>query len=180
MHSIALSPRPGLPLRTRSLPLVDFAAWRRSAGTSRLLATAEERVAGLPVPGGTPVFVHGDLWQGNTLWSGGSLTGLIDWDCAGAGSPGIDLGSLRLDAALYSGPAAADEILAGWRQRAGRPPEHVAYWDIAAALCTVGDMARCLPPLADHGRRDLDAPTLTARRDEFLAAALQRLDRTSG
>ena len=32
---------------------------------------------------------------------------------------------------------------------AGREPEHVAYWDIVAALTTVGDMARCMPPLAD-------------------------------
>lgn len=176
LHSIPLAPRPGLPLRTHSLPLVDFAAWRRLAGTSRLLALAEQRISDLPVPGGDPVFVHGDLWQGNTMWSGGSLTGMIDWDCAGAGSPGIDLGSLRLDAALYSGSSAPDEILDGWQQQAGRPPEHVAYWDLVAALCTVGDMADCLPPLLDHGRGDLDACMLTARRDAFLAAALQQPD----
>jgi hypothetical protein len=76
------------------------------------------------------------------------------------------------DAALYYSPAAAGQILDGWRQAAGREPEHVAYWDIAAALTTVGDMARCMPPLADHHRPDLGAPVLTVRRDAFLRAAL--------
>jgi Ser/Thr protein kinase RdoA (MazF antagonist) len=58
------------------------------------------------VPDGEPVLVHGDLWQGNTVWNGDTCSGLIDWDAAGAGSAG-----------------------------------HVAYWDVAAALCPVGDMA---------------------------------------
>lgn len=176
LHAVPLSPRAGLPLRTRPLSDVDFAAWRRSAGTSDLLARAEDRLADIPVPDGTTVFVHGDLWHGNTMWFEGSCTGVIDWDCAGAGSPGIDLGSLRLDAALLFGLPAADVILDGWRQAAGPRDEHVAYWDVVAALCTVGDMAHCMPPLADYGRFDLDARTLAARRDRFLSAALDKLE----
>jgi aminoglycoside phosphotransferase (APT) family kinase protein len=176
IHAVALAPRPDLPLRTRPLADVDFAAWRRSAGTTPLLARAEERIAGLPVPAAATVLVHGDLWQGNTVWSQGQCTGVIDWDIAGAGAPGIDLGTLRLDAALYYGPAAAARVLDGWRQAAGREPEHVAYWDVVAALTTVGDMAQCMPPLPDHHRSDLDAPTLTARRDAFLSTALTNLD----
>jgi aminoglycoside phosphotransferase (APT) family kinase protein len=186
LASVALAPRPGLELRTRSLYDMDFAAWRRSAGTSQLLARAEERIASLPVPDGELVFVHGDLWQGNTVWIGDSCSGMIDWDAAGAGSPGIDLGTLRSDVALFFGSSplastglpAADEVLAGWQQAAGRPAEHVAYWDAAAALCTVGDMSYCLPGdmLGEAGRPDLNAALLTARRDAFLAAALDELD----
>jgi aminoglycoside phosphotransferase (APT) family kinase protein len=174
VHGVALAPRPDLPRRARTLPDVDFAAWRRSAGTTPLLARAEEVVAGLPVPGGATVLVHGDLWEGNTMWSGGRCTGLVDWDCAGAGSPGIDLGTLRFSAALYHGPAAAGEILDGWRQAAGREPADVAYWDVVAALTTVGDMAHCIAPPGDTGRPDLDPPTLTARRDAFLGSALSQ------
>lgn len=177
IHAVALAPQPDLPLRTRPLPDVDFAAWRRSAGTTQLLDRAEEIVSELPVPGSATVLVHGDLWQGNTMWSGNSYAGVIDWDCAGAGSPGIDLGFLRLDAAVYHGPAAAGEILAGWQQASGQEPGHVAYWDAVAALTTVGDMAQCLPPLPDYGRPDLDTQILTARRDAFLHAALDQLDR---
>jgi aminoglycoside phosphotransferase (APT) family kinase protein len=176
IHAVALTPQPDLPLRTRPLPDMDFAAWRRSAGTTPLLARAEQQVSERPVPDGATVLVHGDLWQGNTLWSADVCTGVIDWDAAGAGPPGIDLGTLRLDAALYHGPGAADQILHGWREAAGREPEHVAYWDLVAALTTVGDMAQCMPPLLDHRRADLDARTLTARRDAFLRAALTQLD----
>ena len=176
IHGVPLVPRPDLPLRTRPLAGVDFAAWRRSVGTTPLLARAEERVAGLPVPTAATTLVHGDLWQGNTMWSQGQCTGVIDWDIAGAGPPGIDLGTLRLDAALYYGPAAAGQVLDGWRLAAGREPEQVAYWDVVAALTTVGDMAQCMPPLLDHHRSDLDAPILTARRDAFLSAALASVD----
>jgi hypothetical protein len=69
---------------------------------------------------------------------------------------------LRLDAALYHGPGTASQILDAWRQATGREPEHVAYWDVVAALTTVGDMARCLPPLTDHHRPTL--PRLSSPR----------------
>jgi len=186
LRHVALAPRPGLELRTRALHDMDFGYWRGKAGTTQLLARAEERIAGMPVPDGELVLVHGDLWQGNTIFSGDSCSGMIDWDTAGAGSPGIDLGTLRLDAALFFGSSplastgltAADEVLAGWQQAARRPAEHVAYWDVAAALCTVGDMACCMPDdvVGELGRSDLNAATRTARRDAFLAAALDQLE----
>jgi aminoglycoside phosphotransferase (APT) family kinase protein len=185
LAGVALAPRPGLELRTRALYDMDFAQWRRSVGTSPLLARAEDQLAGLPVPDGGTVLVHGDLWQGNTLWAGDACSGFVDWDAAGAGSPGIDLGTLRLDVALFfgssalspAGLSAADELLAGWEQAAGCAAENVAYWDVAAALCTVGDMAYCLPDdlVNELSRPDLHAALLTARRDAFLRAALNPL-----
>jgi aminoglycoside phosphotransferase (APT) family kinase protein len=185
LQRVALAPRPGLELRSRSLYDMDFADWRRSVGTSRLLDRAEQQIASRPVPDGELVLVHGDLWQGNTIWNGDSCSGMIDWNAAGAGPPGIDLGTLRLDVALFFGSTAlassglppAGEVLAGWQQAAGRPAEHIAYWDAAAALCTVGDMSYCLPGdmLGEVGRPDLSAALLTARRDAFLTTALNEL-----
>jgi len=107
------------------------------------------------------VLVHGDLWQGNTMWLDGSLVAIIDWDCAGVGHPGVDLGSLRCDVALFQGPEHADLV--------------VAYWDVVACLSTPPDVGEWLPNAVDQGRGDLDGPTLNARRDEFLKAALNRL-----
>lgn len=75
IHAVALTPRPDLPARTRPLADMDFAAWRRSAGTTPLLARAERKISEMPVPGGATVLVHGDLWQGNTMWSAGVCTG---------------------------------------------------------------------------------------------------------
>ncbi|ONI88675.1 aminoglycoside phosphotransferase [Actinosynnema sp. ALI-1.44] len=176
LQSVPLAPRNALPLRTSPMADVDFAARRREKGTTALLAAAEERLKRLPVPGGPTVFVHGDLWYGNTLWSGDRCTGIVDWDSAGAGSPGIDLGGARFDAVLMFGLPAAEQVLEGWQRATGRRPGQVAYWDVVAASRTLADMAFCVPALHDQGRTDLDAGILGQRRDAFLSTALSRLD----
>jgi aminoglycoside phosphotransferase (APT) family kinase protein len=38
-----------------------------------------------------PRWLHADLHGGNLLFTGGALTGVIDWGCAGAGDPAGDL-----------------------------------------------------------------------------------------
>ncbi|MER5771550.1 phosphotransferase [Streptomyces sp. NPDC001985] len=183
LHAVPLDPRPGLPLRDRSIGGVDFAAMRRDGGLPPLLAEAERAVAGPPPgPGVRPVLVHGDLWQGNTLWEGETLTGIVDWDSAGAGHWGVDLGSLRCDAAVLAGPPAADEVLTGWLRAPGRAPQEadartLAYWDVVAALSTPPDLALWLPAFAGQGRGDLSPATATGRRDAFLRGALDRLGR---
>ncbi|WP_237047886.1 hypothetical protein [Lentzea guizhouensis] len=108
--------------------------------------------------------------------SGDRCTGLVDWDCAGAGPPGVDLGGARFDAALLFGLPAADHVLEGWQRGAGRRAEQVAYWDVVAAVNSLADMSFCLPALHDQGRPDLDADLLRHRRDAFLSTALNRLD----
>lgn len=121
--------------------------------------------------------VHGDLWHGNTMWDSGALSGLIDWDMAGVGPAGVDLGSLRCDAALCFGIEAADHVLAGWEEEADRSAENVAYWDAVAALASPPDMGWFVKAISDQGRPDLnDRPLMTARRDAFLQQALSRLD----
>jgi aminoglycoside phosphotransferase (APT) family kinase protein len=177
LHTVVTSPRPDLPLRTRPLADVDFAAKRHATGSSPLLKAAEERVNHVPVPQGVTVLVHGDLWQGNTLWTGERCVGMVDWDAAGVGHPGIDLGTLRLDAATVFGLPAAAEVLAGWRQATGQAAEAMAYWDLVAALTTPTDMVQWLPVAHAHGRVDLGAATLMDRRDAFVRAALDQLDR---
>jgi hypothetical protein len=52
LHTVATTPRPGLPLRARPLADVDFAAQRRATGSSPLLEAAEERVNEMPMPQG--------------------------------------------------------------------------------------------------------------------------------
>jgi aminoglycoside phosphotransferase (APT) family kinase protein len=177
LAAVALQPGPELPLRLRPLAGADFAADRRARGGSALLAAAEARLGALPAPAGPSVLVHGDLWHGNALWAGDALVGLVDWDQAGAGHPGVDLGWQRYDAALLFGPAAAAEVLAGWREAAGRDPEAVAYWDVVAALATPADLADWLPVFGRQGRSDLDAATLWGRHEAFLRAALDQLGR---
>lgn len=171
----APAPTEELPVRERPIPGVDFAALRRGAERRPLLEAAEESLADAPLPERPPVFVHGDLWQGNTLWDGDSPTGVVDWDCAGVGAAGIDLGSLRCDAWMTAGREAAAAVLSGYEGAAGRPADDVAYWDVVAALCTPPTIGWFVTAIRDQGRGDLDQPTLLARRDAFLRDALHRL-----
>lgn len=148
------------------------------AGTSStpLLEAADARLREVAAPRGDTVFVHGDLWQGNTIWEGDAYLGAIDWEAAGAGHYGVDLGALRLDAAILFDFSAADEILAGWEEASGRRAEAVAYWDAVSCLNTSADMEGFLPTIHQAGRTDLDGRALTNRRDAFLLDALERLD----
>jgi aminoglycoside phosphotransferase (APT) family kinase protein len=166
----------GLPRVTRSINGVDFAALRRESPARPLLQQAERLIETRRQPAAPEGFVHGDLWQGNTMWRGESLTAVIDWDCAGSGPAGVDLGSLRCDAATAFGPEAADDVLAGWEHAAGRPADDVAYWDVVAALSTPPDMGWFVQTIVSQGRPDLTKDVLVDRRDEYLRSALDELD----
>jgi aminoglycoside phosphotransferase (APT) family kinase protein len=145
------------------------------AESTPLLDEADGCLRAAPAPEGELVFVHGDLWQGNTLWDGDRCTGIIDWETAGAGHPGVDLGCLRWDAEMLFGAGAADDVLTGWEEAGGRPADAVAYWDIVAVLNYPTDMKYIVSSLTEQGRPDLDADTLNARRDAFLASAMSAL-----
>lgn len=138
IHRVTLAPSDALPLRERHMPWVDFAALRRSGEepSTPLLEEADSRLSELPRPETSTVFVHGDLWQGNLMFEEDVVTAIIDWEAAGAGQPGVDIGSLRWDAAILFGPNAPDEVLRGWEAASGGRAEHVAYWDVVAALNT--------------------------------------------
>lgn len=164
-----------LPAVTHPIPDIDFEALRARARPQPLLAAAQERIAAI-TPDDPAGFVHGDLWGGNTLWRGAELAAVIDWDCAGRGAAGIDLGSLRCDAAMCYGLDASDHVLAGWQREAQRPAGSLAYWDTVAALSTPPDIewfGEAIPDMT--GRPDLTKQLLRERRDAFLTSALERL-----
>jgi aminoglycoside phosphotransferase (APT) family kinase protein len=175
LHQVPAPSDPDLPTRDRPIQPVDFHALRRQRTSSPLLARAEQlALAGRPASASG--FVHGDLWQGNTLWDGDKLVSIVDWDCAGVGPAGVDLGSLRCDASLCFGVPAADDVLGGWEHAAGRPADDVAYWDMVAALSTPPDIGWFVQAIGAQGRLDLTQAVLLDRRDEFLAVAVDRFN----
>jgi aminoglycoside phosphotransferase (APT) family kinase protein len=172
---LAALPAPaGLPHRTAPIGGVDFAALRRQSEPNSLLQAAEQAIAGFQ-PSGADVFVHGDLWEGNAMWDGDRLTGVIDWDCAGNGKPGIDLGALRGDAVQNFGLGAEEHVLDGWEEQAGHRAMDVAYWDVVTALATPPDMGWFVDVVQSQGRPDLTRELLLGRRDEFLRQAMGKL-----
>ena len=175
VHAAPVPTSPHLPARQRPVEPVDWDALRRCEPARPLLVEAEAVMRRIPMPEHRPVFVHGDFWHGNTMWDQDQLTGIIDWECAGIGHPGIDLGMQRCDAALAVGPSGADAVLAGYESATGHAAADVAYWDVAGALATPPTMDRFVQTFVGQGRTDLDPATLLARRDAFLAAALERI-----
>jgi aminoglycoside phosphotransferase (APT) family kinase protein len=163
-----------LPEVTRPISAIDFAALR-AASPHELLERAAHKLETIQVEDRIGL-VHGDLWSGNVLWRDGELVAVLDWDCAGTGPAGIDLGSLRLDAAMNFGADAAQHVLAGWEREAAGSAQSLAYWDAVAAVNTPPDLGWFVESTIEAlGRPDLTRELMVRRRDEFLADALDRL-----
>ena len=163
VHTVEMPPSDDLPFRPRPIAVDDFAGDRRCGRmpTTPLLQAADELVTAIGSPPAESVFLHGDVWPGNLIWSGEEVAALIDWKTAGVGAPGVDLCELRKQVAITFGPDAPDQVLEGWQHATGTKATDVAYWDAVAALNT--------PTELDGGP--------TPRRDAFLEDALTRLGR---
>ena len=175
IQAVSVAPTKVLPRRDRPIGIVDFAAWRQRDGSTPLLLAAEAALAALPEEPSHGTFVHGDLWMGNVLFEDDVVSGVVDWDCAGVGHPGIDLGSLRFDAAISYGPDAVEDILAGWESAARSTATDVPRFDLVAALQSPADMKAFAQAHVGQGRPDLSAELMVTRRDAFISAALDRL-----
>jgi aminoglycoside phosphotransferase (APT) family kinase protein len=176
IHSVRLEPTDALPVRRSSLETVPFETIAVPERAQDLLASVRSVVAGAGLPAWSSTLVHGDLWQGNTLWSGGVHTGTLDWDHAGVGHPLIDLGSLRWDLAVLGG-GGHDDLVAGWSEATGTTlsAEDVARGDLVAVTASAPDLALWLPNFHAQGRTDLTLDVVTSRRDAFAGAALALL-----
>ena len=175
VHAVAMAPTKDLRFRPRPIAVDDFAGDRRTGRmpTTRLLEAADELILAHGMPESGTVFVHGDVWPGNIIWTGAAAPVLIDWKTAGVGAPGVDLGELRKQVAIIFGPDAPAVVLDGWERAARTSAEDIAYWDAVAALNT--------PTEIDDGYQtgrwapSVDGLAATARRDAFLESALTRV-----
>jgi aminoglycoside phosphotransferase (APT) family kinase protein len=110
-------------------------------------------VAAGPPPDDRACFIHRDYHPGNTLWTGGRLTGVVDWTGGSWGPPSVDLGHMRVNLTADLGLAVADRFLAAHRVLTGF--DHHPWWDVASAV----DVAPETPP-AWRGVEDLIAAAL--------------------
>jgi aminoglycoside phosphotransferase (APT) family kinase protein len=105
-------------------------------------------------------FIHRDFHPGNILWTGDSLTGVVDWVNASLGSPEADLGHCRINVARHLGYDVAEQLTARYLERSGRR-EYDPYWDLVDAVGM----------LDDAGPERGWLPAL----DDFVARAVARL-----
>lgn len=82
-----------------------------------------------PRPAHERRFIHRDYHPGNVLWTGGAVSGVVDWVNASIGSPLADVGHCRMNLGIE----AADRFLELYG------PDYHPYWDIVAALGGMGE-----------------------------------------
>jgi fructosamine-3-kinase len=127
-HSVAAADHAGAgtwPDWYRDCRVLPYLRLAVDAGTltstdARLVQSAMARAAVVAGPGERPSRIHGDLWSGNVVWSGGS--GWLVDPAAHGGHRETDLAMLALFGAPYLdrilGAYAGEAPLApGWRQR---------------------------------------------------------------
>jgi aminoglycoside phosphotransferase (APT) family kinase protein len=108
-------------------------------------------VARQPPPAAAMTLIHRDYHPGNTLWSRGRLTGVVDWTQASCGPPGLDLGHMRWNLVADHGQQAADRFLACYRAATGITLDEQPYWDLVSLL----DLLLGVDDPGDIGAEDL-------------------------
>ena len=157
IHAVPVAPAPAGPVPAHHRfyepdQLVPPAWSERPALWERAFA-----VAAGPPPDDRACFIHRDYHPANTLWTGGRLTGVVDWIGGSWGPPSVDLGHMRVNLAADLGLEVADRFLAAHQALTGF--DHHPWWDVASAV----DVA---PEMEGYWRRV----------EDLVAAALAKLD----
>lgn len=106
-------------------------------------ASAVEAALLRSLPSGEPVgLVHGDYQPGNLLFDQGQAVAVIDWELAGIGAQGLDLGWLMMsaDPAMWAEPErprfvpSPEEVERLYVARRGRAIERVAWYQALAGF----------------------------------------------
>ncbi|MEQ4207341.1 phosphotransferase [Actinopolymorpha sp. B9G3] len=137
-------------------------------GTTPLIEEAERVLEQLPHSTEPTGLVHNDIAIGDVIWSTGRRPVVIDWEGAGSGATGRDLGNARFELAMHYGVRAAETLLRGWTEVAGAPaPDDLLYWDLSATLNTPANLQGWAP-----------MPHATEGRDAFITHVLRRVGAT--
>lgn len=106
-------------------------SWRR----------AFEVLAG-PEPAYEPTFLHRDFGHRNLLWSGGEITGMVDWVETSTGPAWLDAGHAASNLAVAFGPDQAGRFLEMYADLVGEEPQpHWLVMDAVGFLPPPGKMA---------------------------------------
>jgi aminoglycoside phosphotransferase (APT) family kinase protein len=122
-------------------------------------------------PDGDRCFSHRDYQQFNLLWTGQSLSGVVDWVFSSYGSPDIDVAHCRLNLTVVYSAEMAARFLNHYEAVVGRRVE--PWWDVTRLLGYLPGWDSFLQRQA--GRRlTIDFAGMHARVEASLQAALDR------
>jgi aminoglycoside phosphotransferase (APT) family kinase protein len=124
----------------------------------------------LPRPPRNPsVLQHGDFWPGNSLWRGGRLVAVIDWEDAARGDPLADVANARLELLWAVGTQAMEAFTRRYETTATAIElTDLPYWDLWAALRLGGH-------ISNWRLEERTETTIRQRLESFVADALEKL-----
>ncbi len=128
----------------------DPAAWRQA------FAIVEQ-----DPPAYEGCFLHRDFQARNVLWTGGDLTGVVDWVETSRGPAWLDVSHCRTHLAFTHGTAVADRFADAYSGLTGREP--APYWDVL-------DLVGWLP--SPNRVPIVSEPAQQARFEEYLLSVL--------
>lgn len=117
------------------------------------------------MPETRPCFLHRDYHPTNVLWTGGAISGIVDWVNACVGPPGADVAHCRLNLALMYGYETAERFL-GHVDDAYDP-----IWDLVPALSALEGFS-LYTPWADFGLQHLSEELVRERLEDFVGRSL--------
>jgi aminoglycoside phosphotransferase (APT) family kinase protein len=139
----------------------------------RLVVASLNAGTATSVSSSSPTLLHWDYWPGNTLWTRGRLTGVVDWAVASIGDFRYDVAYCRLDLSLFFGAEAAVLFTRAYKDATGKELEDMPWWDLFASLRTLPDVGAWGAPYEDLGKKDVPGPLVVGRLREFVGRALR-------
>lgn len=147
---------------------LDTSTWSRAPEKWKAAADIVTRYR----PESSIRFIHRDFHPANVLWSGGEVSGVVDWVNGCIGPAGIDVGHCRVNLAQLYDVRTADEFLASYCHYAGDSFTYEPYWDLVALI----DYAYWTPGVykgwTDLGVTGLTAEMIVERLDHYLMSLL--------
>ncbi|RAP73504.1 aminoglycoside phosphotransferase family protein [Paenibacillus montanisoli] len=124
----------------------------------------------------TKRFIHRDYHPTNMLWSGGEVSGIVDWPNGCIGPAGVDVGHCRVNLAQLYGVETADEFLSRYRSYAGASFEYDPYWDLVSLIDCAYWTPEVYPGWTALGMAGLTTELIIERLDSYLLSLLTKVD----
>lgn len=152
-----------------------FWAEPKRPAASALLRQAHAAIAHACAIETDAVFIHGDFFAGNLLWSRGNLSGVVDWSAAGEGPRAYDLANCRTDLVLLSGSRPAERILEFYVTQSGACPANQPLWDLYCSLIALQHFRHWREPYQEQELQGWDDRRIRSRLMAYVARSLTRL-----
>ena len=99
----------------------------------------------------TPTLVHIDYWRGNVLWENEKISAVVDWEEAGCGDPGIDVGYCLMELVIMGMSVEAHAFLQMYQSLRG-PVPNLIFWALVATARPMYDMEGWITDTAKEER----------------------------